>query len=188
MKFSQAAFQKSQIWIPITSVLKCLPHYIFWSLRLVNVIGETWKLIGILFYNLYLLIIFQVYFIFILVRSLMSFFLLDCWYFSDWFFKDTYFDIQLSLKYLFLPIILVLPIFTKVPAAQEVSLTLLSENYQEDGQTPIYLSETQAPGVLFIVCNVMSCADRCLCKNITWLLICALPLDTVTQISLNSVL
>ena len=72
--------------------------------------------------------------------------------------------------------------------AQEVSLTLLLENYQEDGQTPIYLSETQAPGVLFIVCNLMFCADKCLCWHLTRLLICALPLDTVTPISFNSVL
>ena len=74
MKLNQFAFQKSTLWNSYHHLLKSLPYYIFWYLRLVDSIGETWKLIGILFHNLYLLTILQVYFIFILVGSLMSFF------------------------------------------------------------------------------------------------------------------
>lgn len=154
---------------------------IFWYLRVINTMSETWKSMDILFTNKLQVIIFVHTYISMLT---FVFFLLDYWYFSDWFLKDVYFDIK--LKYLFLPIILV-NIYKRSCSSGSFSnppFRKLSRGWP-DSNLPVW---NPTPGVLFVVCNLISCADRGLCWHVTWLLICALPLDSVTPISFNSVL
>lgn len=105
------------------------------------------------------------------------------------FFKGYIFDIHLSLKYLFCQSYLCcqyLQEFLQLCLTSSGnSSNPLFQNYQEDGQSPTHLSDTQVPGILFIVCHLMSQADWCICRTVTWLLISVLPLDPVTQISFN---
>ena len=86
-------------WI-IKTLLKCLPHLLSsiweWSIQCVKYENQL---------TFYLLTNCKLFFHIYIHMLTFVFFLLDYWYFSDWFLKDVYFDIQ--LKYLFLPIILV---------------------------------------------------------------------------------